>query len=108
MQIQREIEPFPPQSARQRQIVGDPPRAARARRHDHLVEMRIMRDDGRRVTLDEIRDPGARIRPAQRPDERRREDDVADQSQANQEDLRSRYSIVASSISITGMSSLIG
>ena len=67
-----------------------------------------MRDHRRRVTLDEIRDPRAGIRPAQRPDQRRREDDVADQPQANQENLRSRYSIVASSISITGMSSLIG
>ena len=67
-----------------------------------------MLDHRRRVTLDEIGDPGAGIGPAERPDQRRREDDVANQPQADQENLRGRYSIVASSISITGMSSLIG
>ena len=60
----------------------------------------------RRLALDEIRDRRVRVRPPQRPDERRREHDVADQPQANQQDLQG--SIVASSISITGMSSLIG
>jgi hypothetical protein len=50
-----------------------------------------------------------------RMDERSREDDVADQAEADEQDShwkgerRSPYgSIVASSISITGMSSLIG
>ena len=60
----------------------------------------------RPLALDQIRDRRIRVRPPQRPDERRREHDVADQPEANQEDLQG--SIIASSISITGMSSLIG
>jgi hypothetical protein len=48
---------------------------------------------------------------AQRTNRRRREDNVADQAQAHQKDLHIKLiyvSMVASSISITGMSSLIG
>ncbi len=68
---------------------------------------------GRR--FDEVGDAGVGKPPPQRADRRRGEDHVADQAQANQEDLRTwhsepwtYFSIVASSISITGMSSLIG
>src|SRR5207244_13589794 len=59
-----------------------------------------------RVALDEKGETRPGIRPLQRAEERRREDDVADQPQPEQEDLQG--SMVASSISITGMSSLIG
>ena len=51
-------------------------------------------------------DSGAGVVAPQRLQQRRREDDVADQAQPHEQDLQS--SIVASSISMTGMSSLIG
>jgi hypothetical protein len=51
-------------------------------------------------------DGGVGVVPPHRGDGRRGENDVADQTQSNQQDLQG--STVASSISITGMSSLIG
>ena len=62
--------------------------------------------DGRRRRFDEVGQVGVREVPPQRTDERGREDDVADQAQADKENVQG--SIVASSISMTGMSSLIG
>jgi len=57
-------------------------------------------------SFDEISDARVRKLAPERADGGRREDDVADQAQANQENLQG--SIVASSINITGISSLIG
>jgi hypothetical protein len=68
--------------------------------------MRVAVNDrcGRR--FDEVGEVRVGQMPPQRADERGREDDVPDQAQADEEDLQG--SIVASSISMTGMSSLIG
>ena len=93
-----------------------PRSAARARRDDDLVEMRVAGDDRRGRGLDEIGELRVGKPPAQRVNGRRREDDVADLAQANEQDCNCRSisqfsrhsSIVASSISMTGMSSLIG
>ncbi len=78
----------------------------RTRRDDQFVDIGIVLDDRRRGRLDEVRDVGLGKAPAERANGRRREDDVADLPQPDQQDLQS--SIVASSMSMTGMSSLIG
>jgi hypothetical protein len=106
VQVEREIETRPPQPPRQRDVRDDPFHPARPRHHDHLVEMRIVPDDRRRIRLDQVGEPRLRVRPAQPAQQRRREHDVADEAQPDEQDVQG--SIVASSISITGMSSLIG
>ena len=65
-----------------------------------------MADDGGRRGFDQIVEPRAGEVAAEGVDGGRREDDIADQPQAHQQDLQG--STVASSSSITGMSSLIG
>ncbi len=85
---------------------AEPAEAARTRRDDQFVDVGIVREDRRRGGLDEVRDVGLWKAPADRSNGRRREDDVPDLPQPDQQDLQS--SIVASSMSITGMSSLIG
>jgi hypothetical protein len=57
-------------------------------------------------TFHNVTDGGIRIVPAQRRNGRGREHDVANQAKPNQQELQG--STVASSISITGISSLIG
>jgi hypothetical protein len=72
--------------------------------------VRIGADDRSGGIFHDVAESCRRIRPSQRADERRREDDVADESQPEEQDRprRERYgSIVASSINMTGMSSLI-
>ena len=66
----------------------------------------MMADDRRGRRLHQVVEARGRKAAAQGAEGRRREDDVADQAQADEEDLQG--SMVASSISITGMSSLMG
>ena len=79
-------------------------------RHDHRVEMRIVAHDGGGFFLDDVRDAGIGVVAADGSDRGSREHDIADQSQPDQEDVQMPiyFSIVASSMSMTGMSSLIG
>ena len=61
--------------------------------------------------LDQVGQVRVGVALPQRRDQRRREDDVADETEAEEENTQLRriyFSIVASSMSITGMSSLIG
>ncbi|MGC4080962.1 MAG: hypothetical protein QM736_02305 [Vicinamibacterales bacterium] len=113
-----------------------PRRPANARRHHHLVEVGVRRDDRSSGRFDDVGEVCVREVIAKRGEGRRREDDVADLPQPNQQDLNrelqsaaweliqavparpsssaisnffcSYGSIVASSMSMTGMSSLIG
>ena len=55
---------------------------------------------------DEVGEAGRGERLAKALHDRRREDDVADQAKADEQDVQG--SIVASSMSMTGMSSLMG
>ena len=50
--------------------------------------MRIVLDDRRRERLDEIREVSIRLKPPQGPQQRSREDDVANQAQPDDEDLQ--------------------
>jgi len=94
------------QAADELHLGAEPAAAARTRRDNQFVDIGIALDDRRRGRLDEVRDVGLWKAPPDRSNGRRREDDVPDLPQADQQDLQS--SIVASSMSITGMSSLIG
>ena len=69
---------------------------------------RIAFDNRCGVRLDDVGEVGLRIMPPERAQERRREHHVADRAQPDQQDAHYSWSTVASSISITGMSSLMG
>ena len=69
--------------------------------------MRIADDDRGSGRLDQIAEVSPRKAAAQGPNDRGGEDDVADQAKPDEQDFHSG-SMVASSISMTGMSSLIG
>ena len=106
MKVDREIEARGSQPADQRELGREPPDAARTRRDDQLVDIGVVLDDRGGGRLDEIRDVRVGKASADGANGRCREDDIADLAQAHEQDLQS--SIVASSISITGMSSLMG
>ena len=61
-----------------------PRQAAPAGRDNHVVQVRVVRDDGRGGRFDEVADVGVGKMPAQAADGRRREDDVADLPQPDQ------------------------
>ncbi len=108
------------------EVVADPLPPARARDDDHLGEVRVAGYDRRGVAFHEVGQAGFRKRPLEGPEKRRREDHVADETQADEQYLhvsaarRQRLgcpgrrtapcygSTVASSSSMTGISSLIG
>jgi hypothetical protein len=72
--------------------------------------MRIVPDDRGRGVFHHVHEARVGVRASQSPDQRGGEDDIADEAQAEQQNRarRDAYgSIVASSISMTGMSSLI-
>ena len=106
MQVDGDVEPHVPELARHREIVRDTVHAGPFWYDEHFVDIRVVPDDRFGERFDEIRKVGVRIRAAQGAQERCGEDDVADQAKADEQNLQG--SIVASSISMTGMSSLIG
>ena len=106
MQIDCDIESFSAKMSRVHQIVAPSRQARSPGDHQHGVQMGIAANDRFGQRLDDVGEVRIRIRPPQRVHERCREHDVADQSEPDKEDLQG--SIVASSISITGMSSLMG
>lgn len=110
MKIDHEIESRGAQAAGQLEIVAEALDAARPIQHDQRVEIRMMTDHWLGGCFDKVCESRVRKAPLQRADGRRREDDVADQPQADEQDVvDGRYgSIFASSMSITGMSSLMG
>jgi hypothetical protein len=88
------------------QIVGHAPQTAPLRQHDHLVQMWVAMNNGRCGRLHGVGQVSVGVGAPQTADERRGEDDITNESGTNQKDLQG--SIVASSMSMTGMSSLIG
>ena len=77
VQIDDEIVARSPQLPREPHIGADSGQAARPGRDDHLIEVRVPTDNGRRRRLDEIREMRVWKRPLQRPRNRRRKDDVS-------------------------------
>jgi len=110
MKVDRHIELLRAQAPRELQIVGEARQAARAFSDDDVVECGVVANDGLSGGFNEIREMRARKTTAQRTNRRCGEHHIADQAQPNQQDLQWLLygSIVASSISMTGMSSLIG
>ncbi len=110
VKIDDEIEALPPQLARERAVVADAREAAWPLDDSTRSSMcGMMAHDRFGGGLDEIGDAGIREAALESANDRRGEDDVADQAEPDEQNgPRTQGSIVASSISITGMSSLIG
>ena len=110
MEIDGDVKTFSAKAGGQSHVVAQSREAARAFEHDDGVEIGMVPDHRLGRRFHEIRE--ARIGEAapQGADCGRGKDDVSDQAQPNKQDLQgSLYgSMVASSINITGMSSLIG
>jgi hypothetical protein len=106
MQIDRDIIALPRQPPRHPEIVAYAPDAATLGKNDELVERGVIAQHEGCRRFDEIGQMCCGIRATQPADERRGEDDVADEPGPDEQNLQG--SIVASSMSITGMSSLIG
>ena len=87
MQIEDDVETLRAQTSRERDIVTKPGQSAAAGDDDHFCEVRVPGYYWRRLALDQIRQPRVRKRPLERADERRGEDDVADEAKANEEYL---------------------
>jgi hypothetical protein len=105
VEVDDDIESCAPEAECRAKVVHNPPRSTAAAKHDQLVETGMVPEHGGGCGFDDVGEPCVGIGAPERPYERRGEDDVADEPRPNQQDLQG--SIVASSISITGMSSLI-
>jgi len=54
VQIDRDVEPLPPELPSQAEVVSDPAESACAWRHDHLVQVRVVSNDWCGLRLDQI------------------------------------------------------
>ena len=106
MKVDDDIEPGAAKLESGANIVTEPSGSPASLKHDDVVETGMMPEHRLARGFDDVCELRAGIDTAERADERRREDDVADESRPDEQDLQG--SIVASSISITGISSLIG
>jgi hypothetical protein len=106
VKINGQIESHLPQPARHRQVVCHASQSGTTLDKEYFVEVRVGMNHRLCQRLDEVCDVGLWILTPQRPNQRRRKNDITDQAQPDQNN--SQGSIVASSISMTGMSSLIG
>lgn len=88
MKIDREVEASSPQIDRELQIFPEAARRAGLGRDDDVIEVRIALDDGGGKRFDEIAEVRVGIGFSERLDRRRRQDDIANQSQADQQDTR--------------------
>src|SRR5262249_13990649 len=87
VQIERHVEPLRAELSGHGEIVTPSSGTGSSPDDDHLVEMRVAADDGGRGRFNEIGEMRPGKVPAQRPHERRREHDVADEPWADQKDL---------------------
>ena len=110
VKVDREIVALAAQPSDEREIGAQAAGRVRAARHDHFVEVGIVAHDRRGFFFDDVGDAGVGVVAADGSNGRRREHDIADQPQPDQKNVQMPvyFSIVASSMSMTGMSSLIG
>ena len=110
MKIYREIVSFAPQPPDERDIGAQAAGRVRAARHNHGIEMRIVTHDGFGFFFDDVGDAGVGVVAAEGSNGRSREHDIADQPEPDEKNVQMPiyFSIVASSINMTGISSLIG
>ena len=83
MEIDHEIIPLTAQPPRQLEIRGDSREARRVRRHDDRIEMRVPSYNRLRLRFDQVRQVRIGKCPLQRAQQRRGEDDVTDEAQAD-------------------------
>src|SRR5690606_23387278 len=86
VQVDRQVDALAAQPPRQLEIVADAAPAAAVGRDQDLRQMGIGRHDRRGVRLDEIQEAGVGETAPQGPDDGRREDDVANQPEADEQD----------------------
>lgn len=108
MQIDRNVVAAARQSSSRIDVVREPRKAVAARNDDEFVDIGIPFDNRCGVGLDDVGDVGSRIVPTEGSDERGCENYVSNRAQSNEQYAHYSGSTVASSISITGMSSLMG
>ena len=87
MEVEHDVKPFRAQAPRQAEVVANALPSAGARDDDDVSEVRVASDDRSGVALHEVGQAGFRKRPLERPEKRRREDHVADETQADEEYL---------------------
>jgi hypothetical protein len=85
MEIDRHVEPAGAETPCQPEVVAKPGHAAAAGGHDHFVQMRIGRNHGRGCRLDDVRNVGVWKTIAQAANGRRRENNIANLPQANEQ-----------------------
>jgi hypothetical protein len=124
VKVDRDVEIFAAKPASEGEVVRETPQPAWTLDNDQRIDVRVVSHDCFGSTFDEIGDGRFWKLPANGGDGRRREDDIADQAKSDEQNLprlhpstafgmtvtllKGQGSTVASSISITGMSSLIG
>ena len=91
MQIDGDVEPPGAKPPCPGEIVGPASDAGALRDNQDFVQVRIVLDDRRRERLDEIREACTRLKPPQGPQQRSREDDVANQAQPDDENVHLRF-----------------
>ena len=94
MEVDGDVIAFAPQLAAEVDIESEPGESRYAFGNDDLIESGISLDDGSRGRLDEIAEMRVRKSLAQGLNGRRREDDVANLSKPNQQDLQSNASTI--------------
>lgn len=85
MHVDDDVVAFAPQTPPKRHIIGDALKTAPAGHHDDLVYMGIATHDWLGCRLDHVRQMRGGELATERADRGRREDDVADQSQPEDE-----------------------
>jgi tetratricopeptide (TPR) repeat protein len=87
MHVNHQVEPAPPQAPRQADIVDQPGEATPAFHDQDVVQMRVAGDDRRGIALYEIGECRVGECAPQCPNHRRREYHVADEAEADEEDV---------------------
>ena len=110
VKIDRKIVTLAPQPPDERDIGAQAARRVRAAATITSSRCGLWRTTGCGFFFDDVGDAGVGVVAADSANGRRREHDVADEPQPDEENLQMPiyFSIVASSMSMTGMSSLIG
>jgi len=106
MQIDDEVVPAGSHAPDEREVVQESGEPAQPPGDDDLVQMRVALDDGRGGGPDDVGDVRVGEVASQARDGGRRKDDVADFAKPDKKN--SQGSTVASSTSMTGISSLMG
>ncbi len=91
MQIDDDFVSFAPKPSCETKIISDSPQAGpAARRDDDFVQVRILSNDRKRLRFYQVRKMRVRKRALQRPDERRRKNNVSNQAKADQKNSHCR------------------